>query len=581
MLSLDLLRSLNGPATIAVTGALFFSAFLLYQWLIPKPIPGVPYNDEARKTIFGDIPSLVKHTKTSKVIIDWMNSHTERHNSPIVQVWIQLFGRPTVIVNDFREAQDILLRRTKEFDKPDMLSDLMWGANPEHHTVQASNDRFRSQRKLMQDLMTPTFLHGVAAPQLHNNFMDMITLWQEKLRLGQGHVFSVRKDIYETALEAIWATIFGIDATETITRNQVQLLSPLKDIPLPADEDEAVDFPQAAAPADMHAVLKITDSFEEVLKSPFPIVQGFIQRYYPSQRRAQKIKNQAIHAQISQAEERMNSSIEGTDKITNAVDHMLRREKAAAARQNRAPQYHSEVVVAELFGLLVAGHDTTSTTLLWSAKYLAAHQTIQSRLRATLQSSFKDAYAEHRAPTASEIASTTNHYLDACIEEIVRYAGTASLPSRTATQDAVVLGHVIPKGTTILFSTNYAGTRTPSFTVPPALRSPSYHAAGGGKTGEWAPETIHLFDPERWLVPGHDGEKVFDASAGPVLQFGAGPRGCFGRRLAYLELRLALVLILWHYELGELPQRYAGWEATDGLTHAPQECVVNLKEVEW
>lgn len=198
----------------------------------------------------------------------------------------------------------------------------------------------------MQDLMTPTFLHGVAAPQLHDNFMDMIRLWREKVRLGQGRAFSVRKDLYETALEAIWVTLFGIDATETITRKQVRLLSPLSSIPLSATPDDAAEIPTAPAPSAMHAVLKLTDSFEGVLKSPFPRVHGFMQRYLPSQRKNQNIKNEAIHAQISNAEARMNSGKE--DRITNAVDHMLRREKAAAARQNRIPQYHSKVMVAEV-----------------------------------------------------------------------------------------------------------------------------------------------------------------------------------------------------------------------------------------
>lgn len=105
MVSLRFSHELYSPTAITVISALFCAAFLFYRWLIPKPIPGIPYNEEATKSIFGDIPSLVRHTKSSKIIVDWMSSHSERHNSPIVQVWIQLFGKPTVIVNDFREAQ--------------------------------------------------------------------------------------------------------------------------------------------------------------------------------------------------------------------------------------------------------------------------------------------------------------------------------------------------------------------------------------------------------------------------------------------------------------------------------------------
>jgi cytochrome P450 len=72
------------------------------------------------------------------------------------------------------------------------------------------------------------------------------------------------------------------------------------------------------------------------------------------------------------------------------------------------------------------------------------------------------------------------------------------------------------------------------------------------------------------------GAEVFDASAGPHMAFGAGLRGCFGKKLAYLELRLAIVLILWHFELGEVKGEYASFEAIDQLTHAPVVCYVNL-----
>lgn len=491
------------------------------------------------------------------------------------------------------------MRRTKEFDKPDFLSHLLWGVVPDHHTVKPTNDEFRQQRKLLQDLMTPTFLNGVAAPHLYENFMDLIKLWQEKLRLSRGRAFSVKKDIYETTLEAIWVTVFGNEATETIIRNHTALLSPLRNIPLSPVLDEAAEFPKAPAPPAMHALLQLTDSIQDVLTSPFPRVYGFLQRYIPSQRRNQKIKNDALHAEILKAEARM-STKEGSDKITNAVDHILRRESMIASRNNRAPNNHGKVMLAEvrpipiyiafrssilthlkLFGLLIAGHETTSTTLLWSIKFLSAQQSIQALLRSTLQSSYKAAYDEQRGPTATEIATTPNHYLDACIEELIRHAGTAGLPSRTAIQDAVVLGAVIPKGTTVMVCANYAGTLTPPFAIPASLRSPSYHAAGGGKARDWEPSSIHVFDPEHWLIAGPDGEKTFDATAGPLLQFGAGPRGCFGRRLAYLELRLALVLILWHFELAEVPERYAGMEATEGLTHAPTECFVDLREVRW
>ncbi|KAA8626468.1 CypX Cytochrome P450 [Pyrenophora tritici-repentis] len=578
---MDSVRAFNTPTVVLITSTLILTTFLLYRWLLPKPIPGIPFNPEATKSIFGDIPSLINHLKTHKTISDWILSHNTRHDSPIVQAFANLFGKPWVIISDYREAQDILMRRTKEFDKPDALSDIFFSIVPDHHAVQATNDAYRSQRKLLQDLMTPSFLHGVTASKLHNNFMDLIKLWTEKMRLSKGRSFSVKNDVYDTALGAIWATVFGIAETTTITRNQINLLSPMKGTPLPSAVDEAVDFPRAPTPMVFDAILRLTDSLEYVLKSPFPRLTGRFMRYMPSIRTWIKLKDDVINAQISTAEKRMAHTKDNGDRFSNGVDHMLRRELMAAERQKRMPDYHSNVMVAELFGLLIAGHDTTSTTLLWAMKLLAADQVVQSKLRSALQSGFAAAYSEDRVPNAQEIVTTQSHYLDACIEEILRCAQTAIIPSRNAVTDAVVLGHVIPKGTRVMMCGNGGGILTPSFEIDSALRSKSYHNADGGKVGIWDSEGIKKFKPDRWLQYDQATDcTIFNAAAGPHLLFGAGPRSCFGRRLAHLELRLAIVLILWSFELQPVPERYGSWEAMEQLTHSPIQCYVKLIEAQ-
>jgi hypothetical protein len=105
MESLGSLRVLGTPTSIAISGTLFFAAFLLYKWLLPKPIPGIPYNPEATKSLFGDIPSLLAHLKTHKTTSDWMESHNIRHSSPIAQIFPYMFRKPVVIIHDYREVQ--------------------------------------------------------------------------------------------------------------------------------------------------------------------------------------------------------------------------------------------------------------------------------------------------------------------------------------------------------------------------------------------------------------------------------------------------------------------------------------------
>lgn len=116
--------------------------------------------------------------------------------------------------------------------------------------------------------------------------------------------------------------------------------------------------------------------------------------------------------------------------------------------------------------------------------------------------------------------------------------------------------------------------------IPENLRSESSRAAATARTrvGTWNPQDVKEFKPERWLEM-EDGKEVFNAQAGPMLGFGLGPRGCFGRRLAYLELRLVLVLILWNFELQSVPAHLNSYACVDKLTHLPAQAYVRLAPI--
>lgn len=96
----------------------------------------------------------------------------------------------------------------------------------------------------------------------------------------------------------------------------------------------------------------------------------------------------------------------------------------------------------------------------------------------------------------------------------------------------------------------------------------------------WNPEDVEAFKPERWLKTNENGIDVFNPFAGPVMQFGGGVRGCFGKKLAYLELRTLLVLLIWRFELLHVPEHLAGMGAIDAITHKPKKCYVRLRELD-
>lgn len=131
---------------------------LLYYLALPKPYPGIPYNPEARWRILGDVPSI----QASPYRRRWFMEQCIRHKSPIVQLFLSPFGKPIVLVCDFREQQDVCLRRHREFDRSSLNKVVFGGVAPEHHiSMKTADPRFKGNKELLRDLMTPAFLHDV------------------------------------------------------------------------------------------------------------------------------------------------------------------------------------------------------------------------------------------------------------------------------------------------------------------------------------------------------------------------------------------------------------------------------------
>lgn len=152
----------ESPVIALVVLALPILLFLSYHRLLPKPIPGIPYNEEAATRLFGDIPTMLSVISKGDLLFDWMVGNNVRHKSPVTQIFGRPFQKPWVIVTDFRESQDILLHRTKEFDRSKFVTDVFIPLVPKfHHNYQSKDERYRKQRNLLRDLMSPSFLNQV------------------------------------------------------------------------------------------------------------------------------------------------------------------------------------------------------------------------------------------------------------------------------------------------------------------------------------------------------------------------------------------------------------------------------------
>lgn len=137
--------------------------YALYLYLLPKPLPGIPYDKAATRSVLGNLPSIQSFGKTHQQLFSWFSQEASRHNSPICQFWFGPFSKPDIILNDAREAQDLLLRRTREFGRSERIADVMQFTTPEFHVALMSEDpRYKRNKALVRDLMSPAFLENVS-----------------------------------------------------------------------------------------------------------------------------------------------------------------------------------------------------------------------------------------------------------------------------------------------------------------------------------------------------------------------------------------------------------------------------------
>ncbi|KAK7736166.1 hypothetical protein SLS53_007194 [Cytospora paraplurivora] len=541
-------------------------------------------------------------SRTQGDFITYISETVTTLNSPLVQVFVRPLrpggNRPTLVLADAQETQDALLRHSRELDRSSTMGDLVWGLLPEHHIHLPTEDaKFKAQRRLIQDLMTPKFLNEVAGPLVYRSTEVMIDLWRVKCRMAEGRPFKAGLDIGQAVLDTTMAFIFGevFRVQHSATRRDLEALEASihakggDSLPVyrkSGSKDEPVQFPRGTVDEVLQAVLDLTGTVSEMHSNPLPRLMWAYVLRKPRISRAKRIKDECFLRELSLAVGRMEKAgAAGAAEFTvgSAADHIVTREKILAEKQKREPNYLSGLMVDEIFGLVYAGHETTSTTISWGIKFLADNPAVQDKLRHALRSSFGAA-----SPTFEAIINTQIPYLDAVLEEILRRAGTTPIVDRVALVDTEILGHRVPKGTVVTFLSTGPSMWSPAFPIDEAQRSPTSRARSD-KDKFWDPHDIGAFKPERWLVskgkagaPGTsdlEADIEFDGNAGPQLVFGLGPRGCFGKKLAYLQMRIMISLVVSNFELLRCPAYLSGYKGQMVGARKPTQCYVVLREL--
>ena len=177
--------------------------------------------------------------------------------------------------------------------------------------------------------------------------------------------------------------------------------------------------------------------------------------------------------------------------------------------------------------LIGAGADTVSTTLAAAFFYLVRNTTSLQKAVAEVRTTFADTSQIRSGPKLDGCA-----FLQACIEETLRMAPpVASLLPR----------EVLPGGMEI------DGQRIPAGTVV-GVSAYVIHHDPDRYPDPWS------FRPERWIPEPQSGvtPESVEGAHRAFCPFSAGSRGCIGKGIAYLELKIALAHILFRYNVREV-----------------------------
>jgi len=216
-------------------------------------------------------------------------------------------------------------------------------------------------------------------------------------------------------------------------------------------------------------------------------------------------------------------------ELDGLVDEVVRRRREAPAsggallssllgmRDEAGDPAARRLLRSEIVTLLLAGHETTATTLAWASHLLAADPATQQRLRAEAS-----AVLGERLPTLPDLQRLP--FTRMVVEETLRLYPPVWMITRRAIADDLIGGYAVPAGSDILIS------------VHTLHRHPDF----------WdAPEE---FRPERFAA-----ERSRARPSHSYLPFSTGPRSCVGSGFAMLEATLALAMIVRAFRLSAAP----------------------------
>ncbi|EED13059.1 cytochrome P450, putative [Talaromyces stipitatus ATCC 10500] len=171
---------------------------------------------------------------------------------------------------------------------------------------------------------------------------------------------------------------------------------------------------------------------------------------------------------------------------------------------------------------VVAGSDTTASTLAATAHYLTGCSPAYRRAVEEVRSTFQSIDEIRIGPKLNSCS-----FLRACIDEALRLSppGGAALWREVESGGAVIDGNFIPEGTEVAVG------------IYSIHHSDRYY------------EDPFKYNPERWYRPADNESRHKDSGRQAYMPFSIGSRSCVGKPLALAQAMLTFSRLLWEFDI--------------------------------
>lgn len=466
----------------SVIGVLFLT-WLLYKLFkdeftslrkIPKPSGSLP--------VFGHGLTFLRQENHAKLLQDWSEKF-----GPIIR-YNRGFGDSRVLLTDPELIKYVVVTNAKNYRRSEFVRQVL---------PSIGNGLFSSNGKdhaFQRKLITPAF-HFSNLVGMVEHFEDvahnLVQLWTEQVNSSKEGVSeaSISVDLTHLTLDIIGRCAFGYNF-DTVLSGESEVSNAFSDV-----------------------ILEI--NFARLMRQKLIPLYKYLP--LPDNVRARK-------------------GLELTDKTVLEIVQARRKKKKEGGKVSSKPdlldllmdQYDEEtgssmddeLLRAQVFTFMLAGHETTSVSMMWTLYELARHPDIAEKIREEIKLVMKDS----SEMTWAKLAEMK--FLGNVIKESLRLHSPASIAIRIANKNDVIGGYEIPEGAVVALG------------IDAVHYSPKY----------W--KDPHAFNPQRF----DENDENYQAHHPyAFLPFSAGPRSCIGSKFAMAEMKAVLSTLLRHLTFEEIP----------------------------